>query len=75
MKKFLMLTVVVAIGSTLGCKTISGPFEARKKPRIDAAGTSLDEQKFRSRDKHTLPEDDFRIGPSGYIDRPGPTGR
>ena len=36
---------------------------------------TIDEQKLRGRERLTITEDDFRIGPYGYINRPSPTGR
>ena len=64
---------VAAAGA--GCRNIAGPLEARKKPRPDQPGYSIEEQEKRGRDKYAIPEDNFRTGPSGFNDRPGTVGR
>jgi hypothetical protein len=70
-----LLVALLALTAAGGCKHVAGPFEARKKPKPDAEGYSLDEQRIRARDKYALMEDDFRTGPKLEMDRPGPTGR
>ena len=71
----IILTACVAMFAAAGCKHVAGPREARSKPKPDQPEYSIDEQQFRGRDKYALPEDDRRIGPATYADRPGPTGR
>lgn len=54
------------------------PRDAKGNVLRDAQGNPLyniDEQQRRGRERLTISEDDFRIGPKGYIDRPSPTGR
>jgi hypothetical protein len=64
-----------------GCSRFSGPLETRQMGKVDprdAKGNpiySIDEQKLRGRERLSITEDDFRIGPKTYIDRPSPTGR
>ena len=69
---------ILTLGATLlaGCHSnIEGPRQLRKEPRPDDPRLSIEEQKSRGRGRYAIPEDDFRIGPDGYIDRPSPTGR
>lgn len=77
MRRRLMLLSVLAL---VGCNRFSGPLETRQLGRPDGYapdGTrySLDEQKKRGRERLAVSEDDYRIGPKGYIDRPSPIGR
>jgi hypothetical protein len=82
MRRRLLLLAVLALA---GCYRFSGPLESRQQGRadpyaIDQNGDrrpifSIDDQKLRGRERYAIPEDDFRIGPKGYIDRPSPTGR
>jgi hypothetical protein len=41
----------------------------------DGQRYTIEEQQRRGRERLAITEDDFRIGPKGYIDRPSPTGR
>jgi hypothetical protein len=43
--------------------------------RADAPGYTIPQQEQRGRERLAISEDDIRIGPKGYIDRPSPTGR
>ncbi len=72
MRRRLLLLSVLAL---TGCSRFSGPLESRQQGRADAPGYNIEEQKVRGRERLAIPEDDFRIGPKGYIDRPSPTGR
>ena len=72
MRRRLLLLAVIAL---TGCSRYSGPLETRQMGRADAPGYNIDEQKVRGRERLAISEDDFRIGPKGYIDRPSPTGR
>ena len=72
MRRRLLLLCVLALA---GCGRFSGPLESRQQGRADAPGYNIEEQKVRGRERLAIPEDDFRIGPKGYIDRPSPTGR
>ena len=72
MRRRLLLLGVLALA---GCSRYSGPLESRQQGRADAPGYNIDEQKVRGRERLSISEDDFRIGPKGYIDRPSPTGR
>jgi len=75
MSRRTILLGLIAILGTTGCRNIAGPFEARNKSRADLPGYSIEEQKRRGRDRLATFEDDRSVGPSGYIDRPSPTGR
>ncbi|CAN5232416.1 hypothetical protein BH11PLA2_BH11PLA2_25850 [soil metagenome] len=68
----LLLLAVLALS---GCQNFNGPCAAWKKPKVDQAGLSIDEQQRKARDKYALIEDDFRIAPPLSMDRGGPTGR
>ena len=72
MRRRLLLLSVLALA---GCGRFSGPLESRQQGRADAPGYNIEEQKVRGRERLSISEDDFRIGPKGYIDRPSPTGR
>lgn len=72
MRRRLLLLSVLALA---GCGRYAGPLESRQQGRADAPGYSIEEQKVRGRERLSISEDDFRIGPKGYIDRPSPTGR
>lgn len=78
MRRLVLLLGVLAL---VGCERFSGPLETRQMGRADprdARGNpvySLDEQKKRGRERLAISEDDYRIGPKGFIDRPSPTGR
>jgi hypothetical protein len=68
----LVLAMVVAAGC---CNRFLGPREVRQLGRPDAPGYTIDEQQRRGRERLTVIEDDFRIGPKTYADRPSPIGR
>jgi hypothetical protein len=76
-RRLLQLTVFVPVAliSLAGCSRFSGPLETRRMGRADAPGYNIDEQQQRGRERLAIPEDDFRIGPKTYIDRPSPIGR
>lgn len=75
MRRRMLLVVVMAFGALTGCNRFSGPLETRQLGRADAPGYTIDEQQKRGRERLSISEDDYRIGPKGYIDRPSPTGR
>ncbi len=66
---------VLMLAALAGCTRYSGPIETRQMGRADVPGYTIDEQKKRGRERLAISEDDYRIGPKGYIDRPSPTGR
>lgn len=74
MARRLLLLLIAATAGT-GCKNVAGPFEARNKPKPDAPGYSVEEQQRRSRDKYATFEDDRRVAPPAFADRPSPIGR
>ena len=67
--------LVLGMIALVGCNRFSGPLETRQMGRADAPGYTIDEQKKRGRERLAVSEDDYRIGPKGFIDRPSPTGR
>lgn len=78
MRRRLLFLSLIAL---VGCTRFSGPRETRQMDPadpVDAKGRhlySIDEQKKRGRERLAVSEDDFRIGPKGYTDRPSPIGR
>ncbi len=72
-RKFTLLVLIVI--TVAGCAGFAGPREVRQMGRADAPGYTIPEQQLRGRERYAISEDDFRIGPKGYIDRPSPTGR
>jgi hypothetical protein len=69
------LILVALVLTSVGCSRFSGPIAVRNSGRADAPGYSLEEQERRGRERYTITEDDIRIGPKTYADRPSPTGR
>jgi hypothetical protein len=68
--------VILALSlAATGCTRFAGPIAVRQTGRADAPGYSLEEQERRGRERYTILEDDIRIGPKTYSDRPSPTGR
>ena len=55
--------VVLMLIALAGCNRYSTP------------GYDIPEQKVRGRERFAISEDDYRIGPRGFIDRPSPIGR
>jgi hypothetical protein len=89
MRRRLLLPTALALITLVlpACSRFAGPLESnpRNTGRVDqrergADGEfrplySIDEQQARGRERLSITEDDFRIGPKGYIDRPSPIGR
>jgi hypothetical protein len=73
MRRYLVLVALFL--SSVGCSRFAGPVAVRNSGRADAPGFSLEEQERRGRERYTITEDDIRIGPKTYADRPSPTGR
>jgi len=73
MRRTFILTALFL--SSVGCTRFAGPVAVRHSGRADAPGYSLEEQQRRGRERYTITEDDIRIGPKTYADRPSPTGR
>jgi len=70
-----IMIACVGMMALSGCCNIAGPFETWKKPKPDLPGYTIEEQRRRARDKYALQEEDWRVGPDGYADKPSPTGR
>lgn len=81
MRRLSLLLFLLALVASVGCNRFLGPRETRQLDRVDPTDVkgrpvySIDEQKKRGRERLAVSEDDFRIGPKGYIDRPSPIGR
>ena len=77
--------LVLSVLALAGCGRYSGPVESRQQgpadPKVRGGDGQLrpvydiNEQKVRGRERYAISEDDYRIGPKGFIDRPSPTGR
>jgi hypothetical protein len=80
-----MPLLVLAVLALAGCTRYQGPLEVRQQyqqeGRVDQRGPggrplfSIEQQEQRARARLTTLEDDFRIGPRTYADRPDPIGR
>ena len=80
----LLIPVFLLISST-GCYRFAGPIAVRNMGPADPYAIGPDgerrpyytipEQERRGRARLAITEDDWAIGPKGYIDRPSPTGR
>jgi hypothetical protein len=81
MRRQLLFLAVFATVGLMGCNRFVGPVESRQQKlgrvevRPDGTRRSIDEQKIVGRERFAVSEDDYRIGPKGYIDRPSPIGR
>ncbi len=71
----LLLPAVVLLLAGVGCTRFAGPIAVRQSGKADAPGYNIPQQEVRGRERLTITEDDWRIGPKAYIDRPSPTGR
>jgi hypothetical protein len=81
MRRRLFLLFLLSVIAVVGCNRFSGPLETRQMGRADPKDEkgrpiySIGEQQQRGRERLSITEDDYRIGPKGYIDRPSPIGR
>ncbi len=73
MRRLLLAALLFLAG--VGCTRFAGPIAVRNSGRADAPGYNIPQQEVRGRERLTITEDDWRIGPKGYIDRPSPIGR
>lgn len=80
--KLALLLLAVASAGT-GCRNFDTPRSLRGTPKPDdpmygtreyggASGNSIAEQERRGRARFGIGEDDFRVGPKTYSDRPDP---
>jgi hypothetical protein len=84
MRRGLFFGLLLVIAAT-GCNRFAGPLETRQMgpadPKLRGPDGELypiyniEQQKLRGRERYAIPEDDYRIGPKLYADRPSPTGR
>ncbi|MFO0851441.1 MAG: hypothetical protein U0871_23215 [Gemmataceae bacterium] len=78
----ILLGLLAAAGLT-GCRSNDGaaprgfdtPRTLRGSERPDRPDLPIEEQQRRGRARYGLFEDDSRVAPNGYADRPGPSGR
>ena len=72
---------LLALLALFGCSRYMGPLETRRQLgpsdgyAPDGTRYTIEEQKQRGRERLSITEDDYRIGPNAYISRPSPTGR
>ena len=79
------LLLLVCLVALVGCNRFTGPVETRHKGKVDPQEVdengnarsiySIAEQQQRGRERLAITEDDYSIGPNGYISRPSPIGR
>lgn len=76
-RKLILLPLLLV--SMSACARYEGPREVYEKNRAgdhaDLPGYTIEEQKRRGRERLTYIEDDSRLYPKGYVDRPGGVGR
>jgi len=70
-----IIPTLLLLATAAGCTRFAGPLAVRQTGRADAPGYTIDEQERRGRERYAIPEDDPRIGPRAFADRPSPTGR
>jgi hypothetical protein len=66
------LGLLLAGSCAAGCGGFDTPRMLRGTPRPDQPGLSIEEQERRGRARYGIAEDDFRIGPKTFVDRPDP---
>jgi hypothetical protein len=71
-RKLLILALAVAGLAPVGCRGFDTARSMRGSPRPDRADLPIEEQYRRGRARYGLHEDDFRIGPRTFTDRPSP---
>lgn len=74
------LVPLLCLVALAGCNRFLGPRETRQldpvnAPAPDGSRYTIEEQKKRGRERLAVTEDDYRIGPKAFIDRPSPIGR
>ena len=74
-RKALLLTLFLAPLSGVGCGMIDTPRTLRGSPKPDRPDLSIEEQQRNGRARYGIPEDDYRIGPKTFDDRPSASGR
>jgi hypothetical protein len=62
----------LALASLIGCKGFDRQRDQSGRP--DLPGLTIEEQQARGRARYANHEDDFRVGPRTFTDRPTPTG-
>jgi hypothetical protein len=72
--KLIAVLALISLGQ-MGCSTIDGIRDNKRKPRPDLPELSIEEQMRRGRNKYAIPEDDWRIGPPTGNGQPSPIGR
>ena len=71
-RKLLVAWAVLAGLAPVGCRNFDTPRTLRGSERPDRPDLSIEEQERRGRARYGLHEDDFRVGPRTFTDRPSP---
>lgn len=71
MARMWLIGFAVALAGA-GCKNYDTNRTMRGSEAVDAPGYTLSEQERRGRARWAIGEDDFRVGPKTYADRPDP---
>ncbi len=71
-RTLLFLGLAAAGLGSIGCRGFDTPRSLRGSERPDRPDLPIEEQQRRGRARYPLPEDDWRTGPRGFIDRPDP---
>lgn len=73
MTRTLLVAWVVLAGLVpVGCRNADTPRTLRGSERPDRPDLPIEEQQRRGRARYGLHEDDFRVGPRTFTDRPDP---
>ena len=71
-RKLIALALAVAGLAPIGCRGFDTARSMRGSERPDRSDLSIEEQYSRGRARYGLHEDDFRVGPRTFTDRPDP---
>ncbi len=67
-----IVLVALLFATLIGCKGFDRQRDLRGRP--DLPELTVEEQQARGRARYANHEDDFRVGPRTFTDRPTPTG-
>ncbi len=71
-RTLIALTLAVAGLAPVGCRGFDTPRDLRGTEKPDRVDLPIEEQYRRGRARYGLHEDDFRVGPRTFTDRPDP---
>jgi hypothetical protein len=76
----LIIPILPLLLAVIGCNHIAGPVASRHQDSAEALGPdgrpySIDEQESRGRQRYTIPDNNFRVGPNIGFDRVDPIPR